>query len=59
MTIKPVKSDNNESDVTPQHRDCLNKISSPKSPVSGFIFLQFPHIQMVFPRILCFDNYLC
>lgn len=34
MTIKPIKSDNNESDVNSQHRECLNKISSPKSPVS-------------------------
>lgn len=34
MTIKPIKSDKNESDVPGQHRECLNKISSPKSPVS-------------------------
>lgn len=34
MTIKPVKSEKNESDVPGQHRECLNKISSPKSPVS-------------------------
>lgn len=35
MTIKPVKSDKNEGDVSPQHRDCLNKISSPKNTVSS------------------------
>lgn len=35
MTIKPVKNDKNEGDVSPQHRDCLNKIASPKNPVSG------------------------
>lgn len=36
MTIKPVKSDKGDSEGTPQHRDreCLSKISSPKSPVS-------------------------
>lgn len=34
MTIKPVKSDKNEAEVSTQHRDCHNKISSPKSPVS-------------------------
>ncbi|XP_031630352.1 OVARIAN TUMOR DOMAIN-containing deubiquitinating enzyme 6 isoform X2 [Contarinia nasturtii] len=35
MTIKPIKSDNSEPEVNQQHREhreCLNKISSPKSP---------------------------
>lgn len=44
MTIKPIKSDNNESDVNSQHRECLNKISSPKSPVS----LQRKQISLIF-----------
>lgn len=34
MTIKPIKSDNSEPEVSQQHRECLNKISTPKSPVS-------------------------
>lgn len=44
MTIKPVKSDKSEAEVSTQHRDCHNKISSPKSPVSKLRYFSYIHI---------------
>lgn len=39
MTIKPVNPDKSDSDGSSSHRGCLNKISSPKSPVRSIHFL--------------------
>lgn len=45
MTIKPIKSESSEPEGNQQHRECLNKSSSPKSPVS--IAQYFQEISLV------------